>query len=329
MLTGLTARLVRRVVDALLVVWLVATVSFVLLRLAPGDPVSATLSDARVPANVRAEWRVRYQLDQPIRVQYAAYVRQLAQADLGYSFSQSRPVAQALRDTVPWSLLLMGLSLIASVTLGALLGLWQALRVPSVAARGSAAITSALSAMPEAWMSLVLLALFGAQLALFPLSGRCDPRLCDSAFGIAALIDAARHLALPVLTLTLLLTATFARVQRVALRDVLHDDVMRTARAHGVPPFRRIVHYGARRAARPLVASVALSLPMLIGGAVFVERVFSWPGMGMLLVNAIGVRDYPLVTATAILGSLLVVCGTIAADVLSAWLDPRWGADAP
>jgi peptide/nickel transport system permease protein len=128
---------------------------------------------------------------------------------------------------------------------------------------------------------------------------------------------------LPVLTLTLVYSAYFARVQRTAVLEVLGDDVMRTATAKGVPSLPRLVRHGVRRAWRPLLTAVGLALPMLIGGAVFVERIFAWPGMGLILVNGIAVRDFPLVTATAILGSVLVVAGATMSDVAARWLDPR------
>ncbi len=313
----------RRFFDALIVVWLVATLSFVLLHLAPGDPVSAVLTDARIAPAVRAQWRTHNALDQPIATQYIKYVSRLARGDLGYSFSQYRPVANALGETLPYSLLLMSAALVASVLAGILLGVIQTMRAGSFSDRGIAALVSVISAIPEVWMSLILLALLGAQLLWFPLSGRCNPALCGTVTGWRAAIDVAYHAALPVLALTLLLTPVFARIERVTLRSVINDDVMRSARAKGVRKRQLILHHGLRRTARPLANTVALSLPMLVGGAIFVERVFGWPGMGSLLVGAIGVRDYPLVTATAVIGCVFVVTGSLLADLVSVWLDPR------
>ncbi|MEQ1690155.1 MAG: ABC transporter permease [Gemmatimonas sp.] len=319
----------RRLVDAMVVVWLVGTLSFTLLHVAPGDPVGAALTDPRVSPAVRAHWRAVYALDRPLLEQYGHYVRALVRGDLGFSFSQVRPVADALRETLPNSLLLMGLALLASVSVGAGLGTIQAVHRGSRVDRTIAIATSSASAIPEVWLSLMLLAVLGAQLAWFPLNGQCDPLTCGTLEGWRAAADVAHHVALPVLTLTLLFSVAFARVQRVALREVLHDDVMRTARAKGVPGGRLLMQHGVRRAARPLVTTIGLSLPVLVGGAVFVERVFGWPGMGSLLVTAVGARDYPLVTASAIVGSLLVLLGGLLADVASAWLDPRWqGVDA-
>lgn len=316
-------RVRRRVSDAILVLWLVATLVFVLLHLAPGDPLSASLSDPRISPAARTHWREVYAFDQPILVQYGRYVLAIARGDLGFSFSQSRPVFDALSEALPYSVLLMSLALCLSIGLGALLGTWQAVRTRSLAARLSGSVASALTATPDVWLALMLLALFGAQLGWLPLSGRCDVVLCGVEQGWTAIADLLRHVALPALTLTLSLTAMFARVQRVALAETLHDDVMRTARAKGVAPLMALRHHGVRRALRPLITSVGLSLPMIVGGAVLVERVFGWPGMGSLLVNAVSMRDYPLVTATAMAGCVMVLAGGAATDVVSDWLDPR------
>jgi peptide/nickel transport system permease protein len=219
---------------------------------------------------------------------------------------------------------LAGTALVSALLVGALLGTWQAVREGSLRERLSSLFVSGLSAVPDVWLGLLLLLVFGAELALFPMGGRCDAVQCSSARGVAAVLDAMRHLALPVLTLTLVFATPFARMQRVAVRDVLHDDVMRTARAKGVTTAQQVLHHAVRRSAHPLIASVGLSLPVLAGGTVLVERVFGWPGMGALLVNAVAVRDYPLVTASAMVGALLVVGGALLTDTLSASLDPRW-----
>jgi peptide/nickel transport system permease protein len=207
--------------------------------------------------------------------------------------------------------------------LGVGLGVWQAVRANTLTDRLIGAVTSGLSAAPDVWLALMMLTIFGAQLALFPLNGRCDPATCGTLGAWQSIRDLLHHVALPAATLTLLSAAGFARVQRMALRDVLHDDAMRTAVAKGVGSGQRLLHHAMRRAARPVVTSIGMALPMLIGGTVFVERVFGWPGMGNLLVDAIGGRDYPLVIAVAIVGSVLVTAGAMLADIGNALLDPR------
>lgn len=313
----------RRVLDAIVVVWLVGSISFALLHLAPGDPVSAALADPRVSPAAREHWRAVTALDQPVPVQYARYVGAIVRGDWGYSFSQYRPVGDALREVLPYTLLLMSAALLLSATLGGALGAWQAVHSGSRRDRIAATLTSALASVPEVWMALMMLALFGVQLALFPVSGRCDPLTCGSGSTIDVARDTLYHAALPVLTLTLLFMPAFSRVERVAMRGVLHDDVMRTARAKGVSYSGQLSRHAFRRAALPLATVVGLALPVLVGGTVFIERIFGWPGMGSLLISAIGVRDYPLVTAIAIVGSIMVVVGNLLADMAARWLDPR------
>ena len=179
----------RRIVDAVLVIGAVGTLSFVMLHVAPGDPVAAALTDARVSASVRAHWRSVYGFDRPVLEQYGRYVASLARLDPGYSFSQHRPVSAALREALPRSILLMGLALAASVLSGVALGVWQAAHMGSWRQRTIAGALSVVAAIPDVWLALMLLTIFGAQLAWFPLNGLCDPRACSDAIGWPAFVD--------------------------------------------------------------------------------------------------------------------------------------------
>lgn len=306
-----------------MVIWLVGTLTFVLLHMAPGDPVSALANDPRFDPAVQDALRQRDALDQPWPVQYVRYVRGLISLDFGYSFSQRRPVGDVLRDALPHSLLLMGLALFVSIVVGVAVGTWQASHVDSRADHLLGAVTGGLAAVPEVWLATVLLALFAVEWPLFPLTGRCDPLSCGTGSFWSQLADVLHHVALPALTLSLLFTATFARVQRTALRPVLTDTVVRTAIAKGVAPQRVLLHHGLRRALRPTLTDIGLSLPALIGGGVLVERIFGWPGLGSALVEGIAMRDYPLVTAGAMTGGTLVVVGGLLAELVNARLDPR------
>lgn len=313
----------RRLLDAVLVIWLVGTLTFVLLHAAPGDPVSALATDPRFDATVQAELRRRDGLDQPWPVQYLRQMRALGTLDFGYSFSQRRPVRDVLRDALPHSLLLMGVALIVSILVGVAVGTWQASHMDSRADHLMGAVSGGLAAVPDVWLATMLLAVFAVHWPMFPLAGRCDPVTCGTGGTWAQLRDMLRHLALPALTLSLLFTATFARVQRAALRPVLSDTVVRTAIAKGVSPRRVLIHHALRRALRPTLTDIGLSLPSLVGGGVLVERIFGWPGLGTVLVDGIAMRDYPLVMAGAIAGGALVVVGGLLAELANARLDPR------
>jgi peptide/nickel transport system permease protein len=306
----------------------VSALVLLLLRLAPGDPWSVMQSDPRVTAAARAAWAPTFSPSQSWASQWLAFWHQLLGGHLGWSFSQQRAIADVLGDALPWSLLLMGGSLMLSAGGGALLGGWLAYRDGTARARWTLRALRALAAVPDAWLALVLLSLLAVTWPLFPMQGVCDPRTCASA-GSGTLVawrdapDVLRHAVLPVLTLTLLQLTRFARVQRSAMLPALASPVARAATARGVPARVVLWRYVARRTVLAWVAMVGMSLPSLVGGAVFVERVFGWPGAGQVLLHAIGARDYPLVLIMAMLAGSLTVLGAWSADLVAAWLDPR------
>jgi peptide/nickel transport system permease protein len=317
----------RRALDALLVVWIVGTVVFVLVRLAPGDPVSATATDPRVSPEARAAWRTQWALDGTPGQQYVRYLRGLARGELGFAISRQRPVVDVLRDALPYTMLLMGTALLLSLLAGVAIGAWQAVHADSPGDLAVGATMGLMSAVPEVWVALVLLTVLGAEWSLFPLSGHCAPVSCGQLEGWARLRELLHQLSLPALTLAIVSAAPLARVQRTALRSVLGDSVHRAAKARGASPRRLLLRHAMPRALRPVAIVVGLSFPALVGGAVFVERVFGWPGMGSVMVEAVGVRDYALVTAIAIVGSVAVTIGALLSDLAIAMLDPRYRTD--
>ena len=314
--------LARRVLQAGVIVFLVATLSFCLLHLAPGDPFS-TLDNPNITAAVRQRWRAAYGLDRPLPEQYVRYLRAVAHGDLGYSYSLHRPVRDALADALPNTLLLMGVALGASFAIGILLGVLQARHRGSSLDHGVGVASLFFFSMPDFWLAIMMLLIFAYWLPIFPVNGMFDPVMHDY-FGFwGRVADRAWHLVLPATTLTLLTAALVARYQRSAVLDVLQDDFVRTARAKGLGERRIMLRHVLRNALLPIISILGLTLPALLGGSVFVEKVFAWPGMGYLTVNAIGTRDYPLVTAAMIIGAVLVATGSLLADLLYAIVDPR------
>ena len=315
--------LLRRAAQTVVVVLLVATLTFALIHLAPGDPFSATLENPLISPAVRAQWRAAYGLDRPLPEQYWRYLASVAHGELGYSFSMHRPVAAALAEAVPHTLLLMGLAILVSFALGTVLGVLQAVRHGSLADRGLGAAALFFYAMPDFWLALMAMLVFAYWVPAFPVGGVVDPVLHEYMGPLARAADRARHLVLPVATLALLNAAVVARYQRAAMLDVVRRDFVRTARAKGLPERAVVYRHALRNALLPTITLLGLSFPALLGGAVFVERVFSWPGMGLLAVNAIAARDYPLVTASVMLGGAMVAVGSFLADLLYAAVDPR------
>jgi peptide/nickel transport system permease protein len=315
--------LTGRLLQAVSVVFLVATLTFLLVHLAPGDPLQAALERPGVTAAIRAQWREQFGLDRPLGEQYVRWLASVARGELGYSFSHRRPVRDVLADALPRTLLLVGLALAFSFALGIGVGVLQAERIGGARDRWLGRALLLLYSVPDFWLALLALLLFAYRVPLLPAGGIVDPVLHDYLPFGGRVLDRLAHLVLPVLTLTLLSSAVIARHQRSALLTVLPSDWMRTALAKGLSWRHAVRRHALRNALLATITLVGLSLPGLAAGSVFVEKVFSWPGMGMVTVSAIAARDYPLITAGVLVISVVVVVGALAADLAVAAADPR------
>ena len=324
----MAAWLVRRMGAALAIVFAVVTLTFFLIQLVPGTPFLPGPEHPMDP-EVTERLKVRFGLDRPLPVRYVKWLAALAQGELGESFSQRRPVAAALAEAIPNTLVLGAAALCIDFVLGLLLGVLQAVR------RGRATdvvlgnATLFLYSVPTFWLGLIVLLIFGQWLHWFPVGGPTDAVLYPSLSWGGKIADRLWHLALPALTLGLVGAAGTARYQRAAMLEALHQDFVRTARAKGVGERRVIFRHVLRNALLPVITLFGLALPFLLTGAVLIESIFAWPGMGRLAATAIFQRDYPLVTATAMVAAALVVTGTLVADVLYHGADPRVRVGAP
>lgn len=315
--------ILSRFLQSAVIVALVATLSFILIHTAPGDPFAGSLDNPNISSSIRAGLRARYGLDRPIAEQYAKYVGQLSRGNLGWSFSRARPVRAVLAQVLPRTLLLMGTALLASFLLGVGVATVQVSRRGSGLDRALDRASLFLASMPDFWLAILMLLALSFWIPLFPIGGAVDPVTHDSLPPAGRFFDSLRHLALPALTLTLLYASGIARFQRAALLDVMPSDFIRTARSKGLGERQILLRHAMRNALLTLITLVGLSFPALLTGAVFIEKVFSWPGMGLTMVDAIGSRDYPLVIGAVIVGSILVVAGSLIADLLYRWADPR------
>jgi len=315
--------LIGRLLQAVSVVFLVTTLTFLLVHLAPGDPLSAALDRPGVSESVRAQWRAQFGLDRPLGEQYVRWLASIPRGELGYSFSHRRPVRDVLLDALPRTLLLAGLALAFSFALGIAVGVLQAERLGSSRDRWLGRVLLLLYSVPDFWLALLALMLFAYKLPLLPPGGIVDPVMHDYLPFGRRLLDRLAHLVLPVLTLTLLSSAMVARHQRSSLLAVLPSDWMRTALAKGLSWRDAVRRHALRNALLSTITLLGLSLPALAGGTVFVEKVFAWPGMGLVTVNAIAARDYALITAGVLVISIVVVVGALLADLAVAAADPR------
>ncbi len=319
----MAAFIFRRLSQGVAIIFMVATFTFVLIHAAPGEPFGALLEDPRFTMAMREQLRANYGLDRPLPEQYARYLGALARGDLGISLVKQRPVRVIMGEALPRTLLLMSVAISAGFALGIGLGAWQAAKVGSRIDRFFVRLTVAVAALPDFWLALILMLVFAVKLHWFPVAGMVDEAMHGYLSTLGRVGDVVRHLALPAGTLTLLVAAVVARHQRAALLDIMPDDFVRSARAKGVSERSVVMRHALRNALLPTITLLGLVLPALVGGAVFIESVFSWPGMGRTALDALSARDYPVVLGTAVVGSVFVVLGSILTDVLYAVADPR------
>jgi peptide/nickel transport system permease protein len=311
----------RRAIAGFAVIGGVVALTFVLLLLAPGDPVDRLLGPAGTPAQLAAQRRA-HGLDRPLPVQFATWIGRAARGDWGTSIATGRPVRAMLGEAWPATAWLVGLSLLLSYLLGVAVGTVQAARSGSRLDTALSVASVTLFAVPGYWLGLMLVMVFTYRARVLPAFGAAGLD-ADLLTGWARIGDHLRHLALPLTTLTLIGVGGAARFVRGAMLDVGTQAFVTTARAKGASPMRVMLHHVLRNALVPILVLLGLSLPALFSGAVFVEAVFAWPGVGRVLVDAVHARDYPVVLAATTVSAALVVAGNLIADVLVAWVDPR------
>jgi len=320
--------LVRRLLAAAGLLWLVLTLTFLLLRMAPGDPAAFLIPPSASAADVARE-RARLGLNRPLIVQYARWAGGILKGDLGESFARHEPVSALLGRALPVSLGLGLTSLALTFVIGIAVGTYQAVRRGAAADTALTVVTTAVYAAPSYWLALALVALFtygtvrwGLPAALrLPAFGMRDP--AGQSTGWSATVDLVRHALLPVLTLTAIGAAGIARYTRSIVADVLGMLFVRAAKAKGITRRALYVRHVLANALPPLVVLFALALPGVLAGSVFVETVFAWPGMGQLMVQSIFSRDYPVVMGAAALYAALVILANLAGDLVLPLLDPR------
>jgi len=313
---------VRRVAASIAIVWAVVTLTFFVIHAAPGSPFLPEQSQNVSPETIR-RLVADFGLDRSLLEQYALYIRNLARGNLGESFALRRPVADALADAIPHTFVLALAALFIDFTVGLALGIYQAVRERRVGDIVLGNVALFVNSMPTFWLGLVLLLVFAQRLHGFPIGGIADPVLCPRVDSGACVLDFLWHLTLPALTLGLVGAAGTARFQRAAMLEVIRQEYVRTARAKGLGERRVWLVHALRNALLPFITLVGLAFPFLLTGAVLVETVFAWPGMGLLAVRAILQRDYYVVTGAAIVTSTMVVLGNLIADTLYAAADPR------
>lgn len=312
--------LARRLLQVPPAAFAILVVAFLLIHLAPGDPILALAGESG-DAAYYAEMRAKFGLDRSLIEQLAVFVGNLVRFDLGDSYVLGRPAAVVIAERIPATLLLTGLALVLSSVVGIGVGLVAAARVHRRTDVAINLVTLALHATPSFWLAQLAILTLGLWAGILPVGGMTTAR--SSATGVAALLDVAHHLILPVAVLAATEVAAIARLTRAGLLDELSQDYIRTARAKGLSERRVLVRHALRRALLPVVTVIGGRVGHLLAGAVLVEAVFGWPGVGRLLLSAVQARDTPIVLGVFLVIATTVIVTNVVTDLVYARLDPR------
>jgi len=308
----------------------IATATFFIVRLAPGDPMDMYLEPRaggrQIDPEVIELIRQKYGLDQPLHIQYVRWLENLARGDLGVSFRHRRPVRDLLAEAIPYTLQLTVLALLLDALIGIALGIFSAVKKDTALDKTVTVGSLIVYAIPGFWLALMLVMVFSVNLGWFPTS---QTRSMDYEFFSLGgkVLDRLWHLALPVFVLGVAGAAGTARYMRSRLLDVLNEEYVMAARARGFRERTVVFRHALRNALIPIVTIYGMALPFLLGGATVIETIFAWPGMGRLTVQAVSGRDYPIIMATTTIAAFLTVLGNLIADVTYAAVDPRVSYD--
>ncbi len=313
----MTQYIIRRLFQSALLLLILSAMFFMLISAVPGGLLSAYAENPDMTPEDLARLRAKYGLDDPVIVRYGKWLLNMARGDFGTSFTSKRPVLVEIRDRLPNTLLLSGVSLMVTLLIAIPLGILSAIKQYSLFDQIATTLTFAGQSLPVFWFGLLLIIVFHVKLGWLPGSGMAT---LGQPF---SLTDRIRHLILPVTMLALVMAAGYMRYMRSAMLEVINQDYIRTARAKGQVERIIILKHALRNALIPLVTLVALDIPFLFSGALFTERIFAWPGMGRLYYDAAMKTDYPLLMALLMIVAALIVLSNLLADVLYAYLDPR------
>ena len=314
--------LASRLAQGLALVLAVVVLNFVLVHAAPGDPVE-TIAGASggMDEKLQAELRAKYGLDQPVPVQLGIYLGKVVRGDLGYSYFFNLPVSDLILERVPATLLLVLTSVLTAFLIGTTLGVLSS-RKPN---GGLSQLINVLSlvgfAAPVFWMGMLLIILLASIFPVFPVSGMRG--IESSGLGWADVVDVLHHLVLPALTLGLVYLAQYSRLSRAAMLDVLGSDYIRTARAKGLPERLVLYKHALRNAVLPVVTILGLQFGNVLAGAIVVETVFNWPGLGRLAFESVLRRDYPTILGVLLFSSIVVIVMNQVTDLCYRLIDPR------
>ena len=315
--------LLSRVLQGIALILAVVVLNFALVHAAPGDPVE-TIAGASggMSTELMAQLRAQYGLDKPLVVQLGIYLGKVLRGDLGYSYFFNLPVASMILDRVPATLLLVLGSVSFAFVVGTALGVLSARKPNGTLSQFIIVLSLVGFAAPVFWMGIMLVVLFASVLPILPVSGM---RAADSSgvAGLADMLDVLWHLVLPMLTLSFVYLAQYSRLARSSMLDVLGSDFIRTARAKGLADGVVLYKHALRNAVLPVVTVLGLQFGNVLAGAILVETVFNWPGLGRLAYESVLRRDYPTILGLLVFSSIVVIVMNLLTDVAYRFIDPR------
>ncbi|MDP9356892.1 MAG: ABC transporter permease [Chloroflexota bacterium] len=318
--------LLGRLAQMVGVLWVIVTILFLIFRLMPGNPLTAYI-DPTFTAEQEEAVKRQFGLDKPLYTQYALYLKNIATGNLGRSFFQKEPVLDVLMDVFPNTLLLTVTSLVAAYAFGVVGGAFLAWRRGTKVEGAGILLALMTRAAPEFFLGMLVLSFFSFDLGWFPSSGVSDPGVIyDSIVEQLLSADFWHHLALPALTMAIYLQGLPLLLMRSNMLEVLDEDFVTMARMKGLPEWRIMLAHAARNALLPIVTALTVGIGYAVGGNVVVENVFSWPGIGRVLVRAVQAKDYPLAQGAFLLIAVVIVSMNFLADVFYSALDPRVSA---
>ncbi len=309
-----------RLVQMVPTIFGIILVNFIIIHLAPGDPARAMAGEMATNENVEAI-RIAFGLDRPLPEQFVTYVTKVFQGDLGFSYNYLTPVLTLIMERLPRTLTLVILADVISIALGTLIGAYSASKYPSKVDTGVWVTALIFYSIPIFWFGLLLILVFARSLDWFPSGGHMD--IINKKTGFALYADMGWHLFLPVITLAAYNLPIFLRIARASVIDTMREDFITTARAIGLTENQVFMRHALRNALLPSVTVAGLTLGFVVTGAILTETVFSYPGIGMLVWNAIANRDYPVMLGVFLFASILVDIASFLTDILYAVLDPR------
>jgi peptide/nickel transport system permease protein len=312
----------KKILQVITTLFAVAMFNFLLFRVLPGDPVRLIARAGHLTPEAIARLRTTFGLDQPLPVQFLYYLNNLFRGELGFSFTYRRPVAEILSERIINTIILLAAATVIVLIIGIGAGVIAAVK-RGTHLDSSLVITSLVFwSLPTFWTGLILVILLAVYLNAFPISGITTPGVDFSSFGDYAQ-DLAKHLVLPTITLAIVDMGELMLITRSTLVDVLTEEYILTAKAKGLPPRKVLWRHGFPNALLPIITSAAIFVSLVIGGAIQVEAIFSWPGMGRLMYDAVLRRDYPILEASFVLFGATTIFANFLADLLYMLVDPR------